>query len=347
MSKSFLIIGAGAIGTYLGGSLALAGHQVFFLERGRDIHTLRQRGLHMTRDDQAHHISGVEFFSGLEILRNQEIDLAILALKTYHLDSILPKLIEWKDNLPPLLCLQNGVSSEGTLRDALGVDAVIPGTVTSAVDRVDKGRIIVQKARGMGIAGEHSRLEEYRDTFNQAGLNCVIYRRADAMKWSKLIINLLGNASSAILDLPPASLYAHPGLFQMELEQIREGLKVMRKQRIPAVNLPGVPVSGLAAILRFLPATLSHSILSRRIGRGRGEKMPSFHIDLYSGKGKSEVGELNGAVVRAGKKYRVPTPVNQFLTSQLMGLIAGEIPLDKYQHKPDLFLKDLALYQGK
>ena len=75
--------------------------------------------------------------------------------------------------------------------------------------------------------------------------------------------------------------------------------------------------------------------------------MPSFHIDLYSGKGKSEVGELNGAVVQAGKKYRVPTPVNQFLTSRLMGLIAGEIPLDKYQHKPDLFLKDLALYQSK
>jgi 2-dehydropantoate 2-reductase len=347
MNKNFLIIGAGAIGTYLGGSLALAGHQVLFLEKGRDIHTLRQRGLSVTLDDKEHHLSGVEFFSGLEILQDREIDLAILTLKTYHLNSILPKLIDWKDHLPPLLCLQNGVNTERMLAEKIGVNAIIPGTVTSAVDRVDKGRIIVQKSRGMGIAGDHSRLEEYRDSFNEAGLNCQIYRRADAMKWSKLIINLLGNASSAILDLPPSDIYAHPGLFQMELDQIREGLKVMRKGRIPTVNLPGVPVSSLAAAIRFLPTTFSHSFLSNKIGKGRGEKMPSFHIDLHSGKGKSEAGELNGAVVRAGKRYGVPTPVNQFLISRLLGLIAGEIPLNKYQHKPDLFLKDLALDQAQ
>lgn len=346
MSKSFLIFGAGAIGTYLGGSLALAGHQVNFLERGRDIHTLRQRGLRMILNDQEHQINGVDFFSGLESLQNQEIDLAILALKTYHLDSILPKLIEWKDHLPPLLCLQNGVTSESILREALGEKAVISGTVTSAVDRLDKGRIIVQKSRGMGIAGDHPRLEEYQDTFNGVGLNCKIYRKAAAMKWSKLLINLLGNASSAILDLPPADIYAHPGLFQMELEQVREGLQVMRKQRIPPVNLPGVPVSSLAAVIRFLPTALSQRILSSKIGQGRGEKMPSFHIDLYSGRNKSEVEELNGAVVRAGKRYGVPTPINQFLTNRLLGLMAGEIPLNKYQQNPDLFLKDLAVYQA-
>ena len=121
----------------------------------------------------------------------------ILALKTYHLDSILPTLVDNKDHLPPLLCLQNGVESEKKLQEALGMDAVIPGTVTSAVDRIGKGRAIVQKSRGMGIAGTHPRLKEFQESFNEAGLNCTIYRKADAMKWSKLIINLLGNASSA------------------------------------------------------------------------------------------------------------------------------------------------------
>jgi 2-dehydropantoate 2-reductase len=347
MTKKFLIFGAGAIGTYLGGSLTLAGHQTFFLERGRDIPTLRQHGLRLTLDDKEHHLSGVEFFSGLEILQNTEIDLAILALKTYHLDSILPTLIDNKDHLPPLLCLQNGVESEIKLQKAVGVDGVIPGTVTSAVDRIEKGRVIVQRSRGMGIAGTHPRLQEYQDTFNEAGLNCKIYRKADAMKWSKLIINLLGNASSAILDLPPAAIYAHPGLYQVELEQIREGLKVMRKQRIRPVNLPGVPVASLAAVVRLLPTSLSHSFLSKLIGKGRGEKMPSFHIDLYSGKGNSEVGALNGAVVRAGVKTRVATPVNRFLTQILVNLIKGDIPLNRYHHNPDLFLKDLHAYKAR
>jgi 2-dehydropantoate 2-reductase len=346
MNKQILIFGAGAIGTYLGGSLALAGHEVLFIEKGRDIPTLRHQGLRLTLQEKEHHLSGVEFFSSLEILQQRDIDLVILAVKSYHLDAILPGLFAHKADLPPLLCLQNGVESEKTIGDALGDHRlIIPGTVTSAIDRIDKGRIIVQKTRGMGIAGEHSRLEEYKDTFNNAGLNCAVYRRADAMKWSKLITNVLGNASSAILDFPPSTIFAHPGLYQVEMEQIREALKVMRKQRIPSVNLPGVPVASLAAIVRFLPATVSQPLLSNLVGKGRGKKMPSFHIDLYSGKGSSEVGALNGAIVQAGIKTRVATPVNRFLTNLLMGLIAGDIPLTRYQHKPDLFLNDLTSFK--
>jgi len=314
MNKSFLVFGAGAIGTFIGASLVLQGHQVTFLEKEADISSLQQRGLQMSRGDEKFQLFGAEFCSGFDILDRKNFDLAILALKTYHLDSILPELIRRKDQLPPLLCLQNGIDSEKKLADALGVGSVIPGT--------------------------------FQDLFNQAGLNCWVYPRAEAMKWSKLLINLLGNASSAILNLPPSAIYAHPGLFQMELEQIREGLEVMRKQRIPAVNLPGVPVRLLAAVVRCLPASLSQPLLSRLIGGGRGEKMPSFHIDLYSGRGNSEVGDLNGAVVRAGDQLGISTPVNHFLTNCLLGLIAGEIPLNRYQDLPDLFLKDLKSFKA-
>jgi 2-dehydropantoate 2-reductase len=346
MTNQFLIFGAGAIGTYLGGSLALAGNQVLFIEKGRDIPSLRQRGLRLSQDEKEHHLSGVEFFSGLEILQSREIDLVILAVKSYHLDAIIPALIANQAHLPPLLTLQNGVESEKKLSKVLDQKSIIPGTVTTAIDRVDKGRIVVQKFRGMGIAGDHSRITEYQTIFNEAGLNCSVFRRADAMKWSKLITNVLGNASAAILDLSPAAIYAHPGLYQVELDQIREGLKVMRKLRIPTVNLPGIPVSSLASMVRFLPASLSQSVLSNLIGKGRGEKMPSFHIDLHHRRGKSEVGVLNGAIVQAGIKTGVATPVNRFLFELLSALIAGDIPLTKYQNKPDLFLNDLDSYQA-
>ena len=346
MNQSILVFGAGAIGTYIGASLALQGHQIVFLEREHDISTLEKQGLHMAQGEEEFQLSEVEFHSGLDVLQKRKFDLAILALKTYHLDALLPTLIEYKENLPPLLCLQNGVYSERKLSVALGDHAVIPGTVTSAVDRIGKGRIIVQKSRGMGIAGVHPRIKEYQLLFNTAGLNCRVYRQDDGMKWSKLITNLLGNASSAILNLPPSAIFAHPDLYQIELEQIREGLSVMKKQQIPAANLPGVPVNALAMAVRFLPASISQPLLSGLIGRGRGEKMPSFHIDLYSGKGKSEIGDLNGAIVRTGLEVGVATPVNAFLTSLLLGLIAGAIPLDKYQNQPDRFLEDLNSFKA-
>jgi 2-dehydropantoate 2-reductase len=230
---------------------------------------------------------------------------------------------------------------------ALGADAVIPGTVTSAVDRIQKGSILLQKPRGMGIAGDHPWVKVFQEAFDQAGLNCRHFPRAAAMKWSKLIINLLGNASSAILNLPPSAIFSHTGLYRMELAQIQEGLKVMRGQGIPVVNLPGVPVKLLSAVVRSLPPSLSQPVLSGMIGKGRGEKMPSFHIDLYSGKGSSEVEQLNGTIARVGENISIATPVNEFLTSTLLGMVRGEIPLDRYQGSPDRFLADLTLFQNK
>ena len=69
--------------------------------------------------------------------------------------------------------------------------------------------------------------------------------------------------------------------------------------------------------------------------------MPSFHIDLHSGRGKSEVDFLHGAVVRAGKKSGVPTPVNKLLTETLLALTNGEIPLEEYTRQPEKLLSML------
>jgi 2-dehydropantoate 2-reductase len=213
--------------------------------------------------------------------------------------------------------------------------------------RLKKGQAQVRKRRGIGIAGSHQLVNELLLDLERSGLSPRHYQDEKAMKWSKLITNLLGNASSAILDLSPAEIYAHKDLYQVEISQIKEALRVMQLMDISAVNLPGIPVKVLAGVVKFLPGPVSQPLLSRLIGSGRGEKMPSFHIDLYSGRGESEVDQLNGAVVRAGKQVNCPTPVNNFLTMTLTSLLAGDLPLDRYQGKPELFLKDLKRFQQR
>lgn len=66
--------------------------------------------------------------------------------------------------------------------------------------------------------------------------------------------------------------------------------------------------------------------------------MPSFHIDLYNGVGKSEVGYLNGAIARFGKELEIPVPVNRLLNETLQGMTDGEIPINKYDRDPEKFL---------
>jgi 2-dehydropantoate 2-reductase len=171
-----------------------------------------------------------------------------------------------------------------------------------------------------------------------AGLRARSYRNPHAMKWSKLLTNLLANASSAILDMPPGAVFAHPGLYAMEVHQLRETLRVMAAQGIPVVDLPATPVRALAFAVRFLPPRLSQPLLKKAVGSGRGAKMPSFHIDLHAGRGKSEVDYLNGAVARFGQRLHIATPVNSTLNSILLALTAGEQPLDSYAHQPEKLL---------
>ena len=68
--------------------------------------------------------------------------------------------------------------------------------------------------------------------------------------------------------------------------------------------------------------------------------MPSFHIDLHQGRGRSEVDFLNGAVVRFGAKMGVATPLNRFYTDTLTALSEGRMPLDRYARRPEAFIRD-------
>jgi type III secretion system FlhB-like substrate exporter len=50
---------------------------------------------------------------------------------------------------------------------------------------------------------------------------------------------------------------------------------------------------------------------------------------------------LHGAVVREGKKYNIPTPVNELLTTTLLALTNKEIPLEEYDSQPEKLLEAL------
>jgi 2-dehydropantoate 2-reductase len=342
MPYRFFIFGAGAIGTYIGFHLLKGNHKVVFLEREKDASEIERRGLSMDIQGKGYHIPAPKIVSDLNHLKQESYDLAIMAVKAYHLREIISELETIKESLPPILSLLNGVESEHILGEYFGHDKIIPGTVTTAVDRKEKGVIVVQRVRGVGVAGDHPLVPEITKAFNQSGLTTEKYHRSDDMKWSKLILNQLGNASAAILNMSPAAIFKDPDLFRMEREAILETVSVMEQQNIKVVNLPGIPVVFLISLFKYLHPALSQPLLSNLLGKGRGVKKPSFHIDLDSGKGKCEVNHLNGAVARAGKSLNCPTPVNSTLTRILMDLISKKESTDKYDHNPQLLMEEIS-----
>ena len=121
-------------------------------------------------------------------------------------------------------------------------------------------------------------------------------------------MNILANASCAILDWTPAHVMADPVASRLEARAWQEALAVMACLGVRPVTLAGYPFPLLAPVARRLPPDWLARGLRGTVSGARGDKMPSLHIALGVGR-PSEVDWLNGAVARYGAQAGVPTPV--------------------------------------
>ena len=356
-----LVIGAGAIGCLVGGKLALHGEAVTLAGRPRFAQAVAEKGLQLI-DGQGTSVAAdlVATASIAAAFLAQEgaesapgYDVVILTVKSYDSTIALQELNEALTlrtlPTPVVLSLQNGVGNEEEIADLFGDANVLAGTITTPVSVVAPGVIRIDKARfSIGMASwspepSNGRLQKLASVFTQSGFEVTQYADARSMKWTKLLMNMIGNASSAILDLPPDQLFANPLLVDLEIRALREALAVMRGLGIAPVNVGSYPFALLAPLIRFAPRAWLRPILRSRIGAARGGKMPSLHIELESAKGKSEVQWLNGAVARHGDRAGVRTPVNSALSSTLDLLTRGELERSELRGNVDALQKRIEL----
>lgn len=336
-SLRILITGAGAIGCFVGGKLASAGHAVTLVGRARTASALQARGLELyTAHGAVEHIPSVSALSSVLEALPGPYDIAILAVKSYDTVTVLDEMSSTEVEPPPaILSLQNGVGNEEEIAARFGPQRVIAGTITAPVEVKEPGIVQVTKPRfAIGLAdfrgdsddaGSNSLsslLSSLSSHFSSAGLPTKIYNDAPSMKWSKLLMNMIGNATSAILAEPPSVTFADPRIADLEIDALREALRVMAAAGISPLNVEKYPLRTLAPLLRFGPRPLLRSALHRVVGGARGGKMPSLYLDLESGRRGSEVGWYNGAIVRKGVELGIGTPVNRLLTETVRQLAA-------------------------
>jgi 2-dehydropantoate 2-reductase len=312
--RRVVVLGAGAVGTLLGGLLAVGGAEVVLLDPrvagGADdeivIHDPAGRRL-AARVGRA--------VTPADIAAPPE--LAVLAVKTFDLAAALDDLRAWPATT--VLTIQNGVGAEEMVSAARPGVGHVAGSLTAPVERTGPAEVRGRGRGGIGLARVTGPVDAVVDRlatdFGAAGLPARRLPEARAMKWSKLVANLVGNALAALADRDPAEVYSDPLLFDLERRQLLEALAVMRAQGLPVVSLPGANVPLLALGVR-LPGPVSRLILRRVVGGARGGKSPSLRLHLRGGgEGPSEVAWLNGAVARAGAAQGVPTPVNDALAA--------------------------------
>lgn len=345
---NILIVGAGAIGCFVGGRLAATGQNVTLLGRAPLMNKINGDGLVLRHPTRPRETAYPTTATSLEQL-SAPFDFILISVKAPDTPQVIEQLAASRLPLADayLVSLQNGIGNEEKLAGTFGSKKVVAGTVTIPISMPEPGVIEVSKDKGgLGLAPLQpgQPVQALADALNFAGLTTPIYPDYQAMKWSKLLLNIVNNASSAILDQPPARIIGNRRLFNLEIEALREGVAVMKAMGLQAVKLPGYPVDWLAWLVGagWLPLPVKGAILRPAMVSGRGTKMPSLHIDLVAGRPGSEIEVLNGAIAQAGQKLGVDTPVNQALTDILRGLVAGELRRADYRHQPDRLLQAVA-----
>ena len=339
-ARSAVVVGAGAVGSLLGATLAASGWDVTLLGRrgGGDGST----GELLIEGPKARRITAHVRQVGTPETAPATADLVILAVKMYDLGGALDVAARWPD--VPLITAQNGVGAEAIALTAR-TSPLIACSLTTAVEPIASG-IARRRTGGIGIApvrGDTAQLRhELADAFADGGLPTVACPDAASMKWSKLLANLVGNATSGLLDMDAGAVWADPAGFDLERRQLREARAVMRAQGLHVISLPGGQVRALLFGLRF-PAALARPVTAFAIGRARGGKDPSLRIRLRGdGIGPTEVQWLNGAVAEAGARLGVPTPVNAALAT-LVDRVAEDPAAGEQWHRNPSGLRDTAV----
>ncbi|MDJ0755568.1 MAG: ketopantoate reductase family protein [Ardenticatenaceae bacterium] len=342
-----LIYGAGAVGSYTGGLLARAGHQVLLVSRsGAD--RIQQRGVTIIGADGPFTVHPAAVMSlrqaMLQADKEGPFDYMILAMKSYDLDDAINEMAAFCPDPPVMVTLQNGIGVEKPLGDQFGYERLVAGTLTTPVSYDQDLNLVEERSdRGYGFASPsggklHRKIGKI---FQDAEIEAAAYKNYEGMKWSKALINMIGNATAAIVNRPPDVLYKFKPLYELEMRMLQEAMKVMKARRIPVINLPGAPTKQLQTAMKWLPQSMLYELLKRQVAKGRGSKMPSFQIDLSAGKKKNEVIYHNGAVDRLGREAGVPAPVNRALTDILLQIAYEEVSWERYNGQPKQLLADV------
>lgn len=301
------IVGRGAVGTYFGDMLGRAGVDIAYAPRA------------------------------LSDVVPYDADVALIATKAYDTDGAIETLR--KGVAHPEKCVflspQNGVGSEEALAAAFGADNVVAAALTTPVDRDRDGNASAANAGGLALAPMGSNAYNWLvAALAGSGMNVKVVADWRALKWSKLALNVVANASCAILNVLPNRLVHFDKMFAMEIRMMREVRAVMTAMRVQPIDLPRYPVRALFNVVS-LPSPVARALMSRTIAGARGTKPPSLLLDLRRGQPQTEVEFLNGAVARMGWDLHVPTPVNA-VYARVLNDIAHTPPLwAKYRERPE------------
>jgi 2-dehydropantoate 2-reductase len=309
--------GAGSIGCYAGGCLALAGRAVTLLARPRIAAAVGGNGIAIAGLDGGERKVGIpvlqavadpaEAFAGAGLVL-----VTVKSGDTAEMGALIAR------HAPPdatVVSLQNGTGNAALLRQSLpATQRVVAGMVPFNVvqDETPDGRIVFRRTTSGDIHVEAG-VPGLVDLLDVEGLQVAAAADMTAVLWGKLVLNL-GNAINALCGLPLAEQLADRRWRMILAAQMDEALAVMRAAGIRPVAVGPLRPALLPYVLR-LPDFLFR-LLARRIIAVDPKARSSTLQDLDRGR-RTETDEFQGAIVRLAGEAGATAPLSRLILERI------------------------------
>jgi 2-dehydropantoate 2-reductase len=307
-SKPIVILGAGAIGCYVGAHWARAGLPVVLLGRAH-LHRLAQTGLIASRGvnlpPQAFALSP-QIADHPSILQNAS--LIVVTVKSTALGTAIGEIEHYANPETPILCLLNGLSAVRDLRAAFPNRAIAAGMVPFNV--VWQSENTLQRSSvGDVVAQAMPVTEMLTARLQTCGEPLRLSTDITAVQHGKLLLNL-NNPINALSGL---SLYAQLRQRPYRLAYaaiLHEAISILNTAKIAHAKSGPLPAKAIVQMLRA-PNWLFNTV-ALRLQKLDPTSQTSMAQDLAAGK-PTEIDTINGEIQKIAAETGQTAPINNAL----------------------------------
>lgn len=334
------LLGGGAVGSFVAGSLAEAGHKVVLIDAWpAHVEAIRSGGLLLSSPEGERRTHPEAWHLGeAHRLRSLELDAAFLTVKLYDTDWAAALLATWLAAGVPVVTLQNALVEERVAR-AVGWGRVL-GCIGGGLDVCLVGPGIMQRSRRRGAAGGpvfkvgemHGRVTPRAERI------AALLGAADAAaittdlwteRWSKLVANTMTSGLSGLSGLSLKAVYSRDDTRRVAIRLAAEAIAVGEALGFHLKTLFGAPpeswrlaAAGDTAALSAVLDAMAAQAASMVDGGISGTLQ-----DLSKGR-PTEVDFFNGFMAREGDRVGRPAPTHARLASLIAEAERGALRID-------------------
>ena len=308
----FAVVGAGAIGGYLGARLAIAGEQVTFIARNKNLAAINAGGFRLILEDGSEqHARTVRAVQDMGDAGPQ--DVVLLTLKAHQVRDVLPGLRELFGPDTMVVTMINGipwwyfhklagpyegrslgtVDPDGLIAASIEPGRVIGSVVYPAAELVEPGVVKVIEGNRITLGepdgGRSSRIEALSRAMIRAGFKSPVSKDIRGEIWIKLWGNLSFNPISALTHATLQDICRYPRSRELAANMMREAqtiagklgveFKISLDQRIAGAQAVGAHKTSMLQDVEHGRALELEALVGSVIELGRITETPTPSID--------------------------------------------------------------------